>query len=187
MPKPQHVITSIVGLAGAAVLIFFLFQGLKMDHTKIPSALLGKPAMPFQVAWIQGQEFLPSQSSENFKIEDIVGKPAVLNFWASWCVSCREEARDLERYWQTYAKANGILVVGIAIQDTQEAAKEFAKAFGKTYILGLDTDGKAAINYGVTGVPETFFIDAKGKIIHKEVGPVSTELLASLSQKLLSH
>ncbi|MGE0174514.1 MAG: TlpA family protein disulfide reductase [Oligoflexales bacterium] len=187
MPKLKHIITTLVALGGAGLLIVVLAKGLKMDQSKIPSALLNKPAMPFDVAWIQGKEFMKSQNETNFRIEDIIGKPAVLNFWASWCVSCREEARDLERYWQSYAKSHGILVVGIAIQDTMDAAKGFAETYGKTYILGLDTDGKAAINYGVTGVPETFFIDAKGKIIHKEVGPVSTELLESLSQKLLSH
>jgi cytochrome c biogenesis protein CcmG/thiol:disulfide interchange protein DsbE len=181
--KRKHLWIVLFSLVSSGLLIFFLFRGLQMDQTKLPSALIDKPAMPFSAAWIQGQEFVPAASGPSFSLADLKGKPVILNFWASWCVSCRQEARDLEYYWQTVGKEKGVQVVGVAIQDTVEAAKEFANSYGKTYILGLDTDGKAAINYGVTGVPETFFIDSKGVIVHKEVGPVSRQLLAEMSQK----
>ena len=75
-------------------------------------------------------------------------------------------------------------MVGIAIQDTPDAAMKFAEYFGKTYILGLDEEGKAGIDYGVTGVPETFFIDRNGIIQHKEAGPVGMELLERMLVKI---
>jgi len=70
--------------------------------------------------------------------------------------------------------------VGIAIQDTLENAQQFAQAYGKTYILGLDEDGMAGIDYGVTGVPETFVIDRNGTIVHREAGPVNVAMLEKL-------
>ena len=112
------------------------------------------------------------------------GRPVVLNFWASWCVSCRQEAVELEKFWQ--AHKDQVLVVGIAIQDSAEDSKRFAAYFGKTYAIGLDEDGKAAIDYGVSGVPETFLIDAQGVIRHKEIGPVEATQLSQLIGKITS-
>ena len=156
-------------------------MGLKIDQTKVPSALLDKPAKPFKAAWIQGKDLVPSSATETFNLDDFKGKPMVLNFWASWCYSCRAEAKDFEKFWRSQ---KGVSVVGIAIQDTVEDAERFARMYGKTYILGLDTDGKVALDYGVTGVPETFFINEKGIIIHKEAGPVTEETLKKYTSLL---
>jgi cytochrome c biogenesis protein CcmG/thiol:disulfide interchange protein DsbE len=164
--------------------IVTLKVALTQNPKAIPSALMEKPALAFSAQWLQGKEHLDNPAGENFTLDSFKGRPVVLNFWASWCVSCREEARDLEAFWQTQRGASDVMVVGIAIQDTQEAAKEFAAAFGKTYILGLDVDGKASIDYGVTGVPETFFIDRSGIVRHKEAGPVTVAMLKNLLPKI---
>ena len=82
----------------------------------------------------------------------------------------------MEQFWREH-KDLGVMMVGVAIQDTRESAAEFARYYGKTYPLALDTEGKSAIEYGVTGVPETFFIDRNGVIRHKEAGPVERSLL----------
>lgn len=174
--KRRHFLVTGVILFLGLCIVGILTKGLTIDQTKVPSVLIDKPASPFKVDWLQGQQFLAQASGKSFRLEDLKGKPLVLNFWASWCHSCREEAKDFEAFWQKH-KGEDVAVVGIAIQDTPEAALEFAKYFGKTYMLGLDTDGHAAIDYGVTGVPETFFIDRQGLIRHKEAGPVSTALL----------
>lgn len=180
----KHVVTSI-GIAVAAIIfIGILTYGLTLDQSKVPPANLNKTANPFTVAWVQGNEHLPEASGPNFTIENFKGRPIVLNFWASWCVSCREEATELEKFWQQ--NKDHVAVVGIAIQDDQESAKKFAAYFGKTYIIGLDADGKAAIDYGVSGVPETFLIDSKGVIRHKEVGPVTAAMLEKLMVKILN-
>jgi cytochrome c biogenesis protein CcmG/thiol:disulfide interchange protein DsbE len=179
----RHKIVSLSIFTVAAAFIGLLVYGLSLDQKKVPPANLDKAAQPFRVAWLGGKELLPSASGDHFRLEDFKGKPLVLNFWASWCVSCREEARELERFHQQYK--SDVMVVGIAIQDEKDAAEKFAQYFGKTYILGLDEDGKASIDYGVSGVPETFLIDRNGVIRHKEIGPVSVAMLKGLLPKIL--
>ena len=172
-------------MVALAVLIYFLNRGLDTNQQTIPSVLVGKPALDFQASWIQGQEHLPAAAGkESFQLADFKGRPLILNFWASWCISCRQEARDLEAFWQ-HMKEKNVAVVGIAIQDTREAAEKFARAYGKTYILGLDESGTSSFNYGVTGVPETFFIDKEGRIIHKEAAPLSARSLNELARRIL--
>lgn len=180
--KQSHVVISAGIIVAALALVGILGYGLKLDPKKIPPTTVDKAAHGFRVSWIQGREHVPNAPEGHFTLEDLKGKYVVLNFWASWCVSCREEAVELERYHQ--ANKDEVLVVGIAIQDEKEAALKFAKYFGKTYAIGLDEDGKAAIDYGVSGVPETFIIDKAGVVRHKEVGPVTGKKLEELLTKI---
>ena len=136
MMKRSHVITSIGIVVTAAIFIGILTYGLMLDPKKIPAANLGQSAKAFQVTWVKGQEALPQASGSTFALSDFRGKPMVLNFWASWCVSCRTEAAELEAFWKKHK--NEIAVVGIAIQDDVDEARRFAEYYGKTYILGLD-------------------------------------------------
>lgn len=179
----KHIVTSIAIAAAAIIFIGILTYGLTLDQSKVPAANINKVANAFTVTWVQGNEHLPNAPGETFTLESLKGKPVILNFWASWCVSCREEAVELEKFWKQHG--GDIAVVGIAIQDEMESAKKFAAYFRKTYILGLDLDGKAAIDYGVSGVPETFLIDKDGIIRHKEVGPVTAAQLEKLLNKIL--
>lgn len=182
--KRQKIVT-IVFVAIASIFFAVLWRGLRSNPNKVPSAFLDKQALAFEVKWLQGQEHLAAPRAEGFSLADFQGKPVILNFWASWCYSCRAEAADFEAFWQRY-KDRGVVVAGIAIQDSPEAALQFARGFGKTYMLGLDAeDGKAAIDYGVTGVPETFFINRLGVVIHKEAGPVTAQVLAQYADELL--
>ncbi len=184
-PGKKAIIIGGVFVVVSMLFLSILWRGLNSDPNKIPSALLDKEALGFQVKWVQGQEHMTSPRPEGFSLAEFKGRPIILNFWASWCYSCQAEAADFEAFWQRY-KDKGIVVAGIAIQDSTEAALAFARKYGKTYMLGLDSeDGKAAIDYGVTGVPETFFIDRTGRVIHKEAGPVSSELLAKYAEQLL--
>jgi cytochrome c biogenesis protein CcmG/thiol:disulfide interchange protein DsbE len=176
--RKRHLLITASFIVAAVLFVTVLVVGLGLDLSKVPPSQLEKPANDFRVAWLQGHEFAPNAKEGHFRLEDFRGKPLVLNFWASWCVSCREEAKELQAFWAKHQ--NDVVVVGIAIQDDPDAALKFAKYFGKTYILGLDEDGKAAIDYGVTGVPETFLIDKDGVIRHKETGPVDVAKLESL-------
>jgi cytochrome c biogenesis protein CcmG/thiol:disulfide interchange protein DsbE len=182
MGKNRHLLITVIAGLAIAALVVFLYSGLQHDPKNIPSPLLGKPALGFSTKWLQGQEFLPGSNPSSLSLSDLRGKNIVLNFWASWCHSCREEALDLQAYWEKY-RDQGIVVIGIAIQDTEEAAREFAERYGKKYILSLDEDGKASIDYGVTGVPETFLINKEGIVVHKEVGPVTVASLEELMKK----
>lgn len=175
--KPRHRMISLILLGIVTIIIGVLWRGLGINQSQIPSAQINKPAHDFSVKFVQGQQWLNNTPNDHFKLTDFRGKPLILNFWASWCASCRDEARDIERFWKAHPE---VAVVGIAIQDTLENAQQFAQAYGKTYILGLDEDGMAGINYGVTGVPETFVIDRNGTIVHREAGPVNVAMLEKL-------
>ena len=152
-------------------LISLLGFGFTTDPKKVPSPLIGRNAPDFQVYELNGEQ--------KFSLSEFTGRPIVLNFWASWCAECRTEAVILEEFFQKYGVKNKKLVmIGIAIQDSPKKAKAFARHFDKTYHLGLDDDaGNIALDYGIYGVPETFFIDPKGIIFHKTIGMVSTELM----------
>lgn len=143
-------------------------------------------AADFQVESLEGSSWLPKVQEDKIFLRNLRGRLVVLNFWASWCVSCREEARELETFWQR-VREQGIIVMGVAIQDTPEAAREFAKNHGKSYPIAIDSSGKTSLDYGVSGVPETFIIDKDGVIRHKETGPVTAELLQNLSLKYLAN
>ncbi|MDR5703865.1 MAG: TlpA disulfide reductase family protein [Armatimonadota bacterium] len=104
-------------------------------------------------------------------LTDLRGKVVVLNFWASWCGPCRDEAPLLEKVWREY-RDRGVMVVGVNIQDLESAARKFIQEFRITYPNVRDGDGHIAKKYGVTGVPETFFIDRSGRIVQKFPGAV---------------
>ena len=149
-----------------------LYLGLELDPNSTKFALHDKPAYEFSLPQLRDR-------NKQISLTELKGKPLVLNFWASWCDNCKSEAEHLEAFWQHHkAEVN---VLGIAVQDLQEAALGLATQLGKSYPLALDSDGKMGVQFGVTGVPETFFIDAEGKIKDRIVGPVS---LAVLEQKL---
>lgn len=178
--KHRHLLVSIILLVLALGIFGILWKGLTLNPTVVKSSQLGKSAANFEVDVLEGSAWLPKTSSGKISLVDLRGRTVVLNFWASWCVSCRQEAKELETYWQRYREKN-IIVLGIAIQDTSEAAKGFANEHGKTYPIAIDGTGKTSIDYGVSGVPETFVIDENGVIQHKETGPVTAELLERVS------
>ncbi len=161
---------------GAIIFLVVLYIGLQVDVNQVPSALIGKHAPPFIVKTVSGENYLKTESKTHFSLDAYKGQPVILNFWASWCVSCRQEAHFFEEFWQLH-KDDGVNVLGIAIQDSVETALNFGRSYGKTYPLGLDVSGKASLDYGVSGVPETFFITKEGVIVHKEAGPVSPAML----------
>ncbi|MGH2405817.1 MAG: redoxin domain-containing protein [bacterium] len=106
-----------------------------------------------------------------FALSELRGKYVVVNFWASWCIPCKDEAPQLERLWQTY-RDRGLVVVGVNIQDLEQEARKFLAQTAPTYPNVRDSDGAIYRAYGLTGVPETFFIDREGRITRKFPGAV---------------
>ena len=159
--------------------IGLLAFGLTSNPKHVPSPLVGKPAPEFTVVSMDGKASL--------RLSDLRGKPVVLNFWASWCLACQTEARILKSYHLKYDKQEGrIRVLGIAIQDQLLTARAFALRFGKEYFLALDDEkGSIALDYGIYGVPETFFIDARGIVQDKHVGELTEAVMAQEVQALL--
>ena len=103
------------------------------------------------------------------------GQVVILNFWASWCDPCKDEAPVLEDFWQTEAKPAGVAMVGIDTQDITDDARAFAKAYGLTYPLVHDDGSEVSRAYGVSAFPETFVIDAQGRAVAWFPGEVTAQ------------
>ncbi|MEX0802739.1 MAG: TlpA disulfide reductase family protein [Candidatus Binatia bacterium] len=176
MPWRRVVITLLIIAPILALLAF----GFTRDARYITSPLLAKPATPFTITLFDDR---------TLNLEDLRGQAVFLNFWASWCPPCRAEARDLEAAWQKIKDKN-VVFIGVALQDTDKASLEFLKEFGVTYPNGRDESGKIAIDYGVWGIPESFFIDPQGRITYKHVGGIRaamvTEKLGEALQGVVS-
>ena len=167
------VLSSILGF------IALLAFGFTTDPKKVPSPLLGRPAPDFELTSLNGRQ--------KIRLSELKGKFVLLNFWASWCQECRVEAHVLEAFHKKYgSETEQVQVIGIAIQDTSAKAKAFALRFGKTYFLGLDDSaGNIAIDYGIYGVPETYFINQDGTTFYKHIGGGTTELVEKQFEPLL--
>jgi cytochrome c biogenesis protein CcmG/thiol:disulfide interchange protein DsbE len=157
----------VVTLAVVLAVVALLAYGFTRDPRYIPSPLIGREAPPFQITLLDGHPY---------RLEDLRGKAVFLNFWASWCPPCRVEAGDLEAAWQRW-RDKEVLFLGVSIQDGEENARIFLREFGVSYPNGLDSPGKVAIDYGVWGIPETFFIDPQGRITYKHVGTLGAALI----------
>ncbi len=169
---PGIVIFAIVGfmaLLGAGLIIKEPLTGAS------GAARVNQPAADFTLPLIGGGEVTFSS---------LRGKPVVINFWASWCPPCRDEAPILEKVWRSY-QDRGVAFIGVDIQDTEEAAQAYIQEFGITYPNGLDIDGRITIDYGVSGIPVTFFINREGVIISRWVGAVNEALLVARIEELL--
>lgn len=142
------------------------------------SPLEGHPAPDFTLA------ALSTQAAPAVHLASLKGKLVMLNFWASWCVPCQHEAPLLQTTWQ-HVQSQGIVFLGIDFEDRQGDALNFLQQYGITYPNVVDSDGSVAINYGVTGVPETFFIDRRGVIMRKVTGELSEQTLQSNLQLLV--
>ncbi len=156
-------------------LIGVLAYGLTKDPKEIASPLVGREAPDFTIDLFD---------AGRLSLSDTRGKVVVVNFWASWCIPCREESHILEGAWQSY-KDKGVAFIGVNIQDRERDARAFLKRFRKSYPNGPDPDGKISIDYGIYGVPETFFIDRQGRVAYKHVGGVTARLLRDKIEELL--
>lgn len=144
-------------------LAIFLALGLGLNPKEIPSPLLDKPAPAFNLPVLGAND-------QSLNVADLKGQVWLLNVWASWCVSCRDEHPVLVEF----AKHNPVILVGLNYKDEPTAAQQWLAKLGNPYRLSvMDQDGRTGIDYGVYGVPETFVIDKRGVIRHKHTGPVS--------------
>ncbi len=154
-----------VGLAG-----LFLMQLLSgRDTAQIPSALIGEKAPETGLPPLEGSG-VPGLNSGDF-----AGRVTLVNVWASWCAPCREEHPLL----MALAQDTRFEIVGLNYKDSPENARRFLGGLGNPYAaIGVDTAGRAAIDWGVYGVPETFLIGRDGTILFKHVGPLTDESIA---------
>lgn len=159
-----------VFLALAALFFFRLGSG---DPSRIPSALIGRPAPQTELAPIEGLlrdgKPVPGLTAQDFK-----GNVTLLNVWASWCVPCHDEAPLLMQL----AEDKRIRIAGINYKDQPDNARRFLGRHGNPFAaIGTDGNGRAAIEWGVYGVPETFIVGRDGRVAYKLVGPITEENL----------
>jgi len=166
----------LVALAIILPLVALLAFGFTRNPRAIPSPLVGRPAPTFQFSLFSGGTLDTSA---------LRGKILIVNFWASWCYpACYEEAPRLQRVWERF-RDQGVVVIGVNIQDQERPAREFIRQFNQTFPNGMDRTGRISIDFGVYGVPETFVVDQQGVIVGKHVGAVAEEWMIEHIQRLM--
>ena len=163
-----------LGMAG------FLYKGLFLDPRELPSALIGKPFPAFSLPSVE-------DASRTLTVADLKGKPALVNVWATWCVSCKAEHPVLNQLAQ-----KGVTIYGVNYKDDNAAAQKWLNDFLNPYQLDIrDEKGSLGLDLGVYGAPETFFIDKNGIIRHKFVGVIDEtvwrEKLAPVYRQLVDE
>jgi cytochrome c biogenesis protein CcmG/thiol:disulfide interchange protein DsbE len=162
-------------------LAVLLFAGIQLnrgrDPNALPSPLIGKPAPEFALPDFR-------DPSKTISKQDLLGTPYLLNVWASWCPACRIEHPVIE----DAARRGLIKVVGFNYKDEPDDAQRWLQQFGDPYAIILaDRDGRAGIEWGVYGAPETFLVDATGIIRFKHVGPVTPEIIEQVMLPLVAN
>ena len=156
--------------------VVVLAIGLRLDPREVPSPLIGKPVPPFALPPVRGRAFGLANA-------DLKGEVSIVNVFASWCVACKEEHPILMQM-----KREGVVPVhGLDYKDQPEDAQKWLDDMGDPYTrTGADIDGRVAIDWGVYGVPETFVIDREGRIVFKQIGPVTPKLLDETLRPLIA-
>ena len=171
------IIFAIAGLVVALVAAgLLLTQGNKESETPSKSSSSTKEPSPnFTLHLVGGGDF---------KLADYKGKPILINFFASWCLPCREEMPILEKIVNEY-NPKGVVFLGVAVDDTEEKMKDFIAKYGVTFPVGLDKTASIQKSFGLYGIPTTYFIDKQGMINYFHSGSVTEELLHHELDKLL--
>ncbi len=154
-----------------APVAWLLFQGFGRDPREIASPLLGQVAPSWSLTTLDG---------ETLSSADLAGRPYLVNFWASWCIpACVDEHPVLAAAHERYG--DELTIVGVLYQDYPTDARGFLARYGDAgYPHVIDPDGRLAIDFGVTGPPETFFVDADGMVRYRQFGPLTEPRMAEL-------
>ena len=174
-PRSARIVAVVVGLAMVALLALMIWGiGKRAAGTVGNVPVPARPAPVFAMTLLDGAQF---------DLAAVRGKPVVVNFWASWCVPCEEEAAVLER--GARAHRDRVVFIGVNVQDTEPLARDFLRRFGVTYPNGRDGTGAIAVDYGMSGVPETYFVDRDGRLVAKWQGALDDARLRSYLDDLL--
>lgn len=163
-------------LAAIPALGILLF-GLVRNPDFFPTPLISQPAP----TW-----YLESLEGDSISLDELRGKIVLLNFWASWCLPCRTEHSVLLRADRNWPESE-VEVIGVVYQDSRRNAERFLEQFGNSWRHVLDTKSRTAMDYGVYGPPETFFIDSGGRIAKKHIGPLTWNIVVTTVDSLLAE
>ncbi|GMR12158.1 MAG: TlpA disulfide reductase family protein [Gemmatimonadota bacterium] len=168
--------TNWLSMIAVISLVVLLAFGLTRRSDFLPSPLVGETTPGFSLPVLD--------EDRTVSLDELQGRPVVVNFWASWCLACIQEHPVLVRAWERYA-GQGVEMVGIVYQDTPANARRYIEKYGGGWLQLLDPRSRAAIDFGVYGVPETFFIRPDGIIAHKHLGPVTDTLMTELIEGMM--
>ena len=176
-------------IAGAVALpiIALLAYGMTRDPKAIPSPLPGREAPGFALpVFAPGEAAQQRAEGDPIRLSQFKGEVVVLNFWASWCLACRDEHQALSEVARQYA-GRGVKFFGVLYNDTPSNGLLWINQMGgQSYPSLVDPRTRTAIDYGLYGVPETFFVGRDGRVAYKHIGPVSEALLAKKLDSLLA-
>ena len=169
-PKRRRLLVLVPLLIFLALAALFFFRLGAGDPARLPSALIGRPAPQTSLAPVPGLLARDGKPLPGIVAEDFKGAVTLVNVWASWCVPCHDEAPLLN----TLAEDTRIRLVGINYKDQPDNARRFLGRHGNPFVAaGSDGNGRASMDWGVYGVPETFLVGRDGKIAYKLVGPIT--------------
>jgi cytochrome c biogenesis protein CcmG/thiol:disulfide interchange protein DsbE len=149
-------------LAWVAILALLAVLALGLRRSQEGPIQIGKAVPDFSLTTFNGQEF---------RLSELKGKVVVINFWASWCKPCEQEAPDMEAAWQLYKPGDDVVFLGVDYVDTEPEARAFMEKFGITYPNGPDLRTKISQSFRIRGVPETYIVDKQGKLAYKKIAP----------------
>ncbi len=153
------------GLAFLTVLVLLVLMALMLHRTQQGPIGIGDPVPDFTLTTFEGQQI---------RLSELRGKVVVLNFWASWCKPCEQEAADLESSWRQYQDSGEVIFLGVNYVDTEPEAKGYLAKFDITYPNGPDLRTRISQEFRIRGVPETYFIDQDGNLADAQIGPFSS-------------
>ncbi|MDP9282909.1 MAG: TlpA family protein disulfide reductase [Chloroflexota bacterium] len=155
---------------GIAALVVVLMLSFRRDPHDIRTGTVNKPAAAFTLDRLDG--------NGKVTLGDHAGKVVIINFWASWCIPCKEENPALVRVWERY-RTSDVVLIGVVYQDSLERARRYVRDNGVTWPTATDDDGRVAFAYGVFGIPETYFIGPDGIIAGRHIGPIDEATLVA--------
>lgn len=154
-----------------AALVIVLLLAFRRDPHDIRTGTIGKPAAAFTIQKLDG--------TGSLALDDAKGKVLVVNFFASWCIPCKEENPALVRVYERYRASGDVQFIGVLYQDARDTGLKYVNDNGVVWPTASDDDGRVAFAYGVFGIPETYFIDGSGVIQGRHIGPIDESTLVT--------
>jgi cytochrome c biogenesis protein CcmG, thiol:disulfide interchange protein DsbE len=171
---------SVIGAGISLPIIALLAYGMTVDPKELPSTMPGRPAPDFAL------RMMDSAPPDTVHLSEQRGSVVVVNFWASWCLGCRDEHTDLSIAASKYAE-QGVKFYGVIYSDSESNARRWIREMGgQPYPSLVDERSRTAIDYGLYAVPETVIIDQQGTVVYKHIGPITARQLSSIIDPLLA-